>query len=441
MAFLPDILLLGCLVGVDLGNVHENGDALQAWPQWRGPLGTGEAPKAQPPVEWSETKNVRWKTALPGKGHSSPIVWGERIYLTTAIPYGETVRPRFVRPGAHDNFATTQHHEFAVLAVSRKTGKILWQQTVHKAAPHEAGHRTASLASASPVTDGERVFAFFGSYGLYCLDSAGKLLWKKDLGEMHTKHGHGEGSSPALYGETLIVNWDQEEQSFLAALDKRTGKQRWRVARAEDTSWATPIIVEHRGKAQVIVPGTNRLRGYDLTDGAVIWECGGLSSNIVASPVAANGVVYAGSSYDTRAMLAVRLDGAQGDITGTNQVVWTRRRGTPYVPSPLLYGNTIYNLHHYQGILVRLDATTGAERGGPFRLDAITDVYGSLVGAAGRVYITSREGVTQVMSHNDETPRVLAVNRLDDSFSASMALVGRELFLRGERYLYRIAED
>ena len=139
---------------------------------------------------------------------------------------------------------------------------------------------------------------------------------------MHTKHGHGEGSSPALHGETLIVNWDHEEQSFLVALDKRTGKQRWRVARAEDTSWATPIVVEHGGKAQVIVPGTNRLRGYDLANGAVIWECGGLSSNIVASPVAADGVVYAGSSYDTRALLAIRLDGAKGDITGTKQVVW-----------------------------------------------------------------------------------------------------------------------
>src|SRR5204862_6559342 len=183
-------------------------------------------------------------------------------------------KPRFVRPGAHDNNATTYNHEFAVLAVSRKTGKVLWQQTVHKAAPNEAGHYTASLASASPITDGEHVFAFFGSYGLYCLDFDGKLIWKKDLGEMHTKHGHGEGSSPALHGDTLVVNWDHEEQSFVVALDKHTSQQRWRVARAEDTSWATPIVVEYGGKAQVIVPGTNRLRGYDLAGGAVLWECG-----------------------------------------------------------------------------------------------------------------------------------------------------------------------
>jgi outer membrane protein assembly factor BamB len=327
-----------------------------------------------------------------------------------------------------------------VLAVSRKTGKILWQQTVHKQVPHEAGHVTASLASASPVTDGERVFAFFGSYGLYCLDTGGKLLWKKHLGEMHTKHGHGEGSSPALHGDTLIVNWDHEEQSFVVALDKRTGNERWRVARAEDTSWATPIVVEHAGKAQVIVPGTNRLRGYDITDGAFIWECGGLSSNIVASPVAAGGVVYAGSSYDTRAMLAIRLDGAKGDVTGTKQVIWARNKGTPYVPSPLLYGDSLYNLQHYQGIMSRLDIRTGNEQGGPFRLDAITNVYASPVGAAGRIYVTSRDGITQVMSHGEPEPTMLAVNRLNDSFSASAALAGRELFLRGERYLYCIAE-
>src|SRR5262245_32641917 len=440
MHWLIGILAVVCVPDRPADSTRASVTAAESWAQWRGPLGTGVALNAQPPVVWSETKNIRWKTAVPGKGHSSPVVWGDRIFLTTAIPFGDEIKPRFVRPGAHDNLAVTRNHEFAVLAVSRTTGKILWQQTVRKAAPHEAGHVTASLASASPVTDGEHVFAFFGSYGMYCLDVNGKLIWKKDLGEMHSKHGHGEGSSPALYGETLIVNWDNEEQSFVVALDKRTGKQRWRIAREEDTSWATPIVLENGGKTQVVVSGTNRIRSYDLTTGAVIWECGGLSSNVVASPVAANGVVYAGSSYDTRAMFAIRLDGARGDITGTKQVLWTRKRGTPYVPSPLLYGDTIYNLQHYQGVLVRIDTKTGEEQGDPIRLGAIRDVYASPVGAAGRIYVTSRDGVTQVISHGDATPKMLAVNRLDDSFSASAALVGRELFLRGERYIYCIAE-
>lgn len=432
---LATVLLVVCVPVSDRGGV----EVKDTWAQWRGPLGTGVAPDAQPPVEWSETKNIRWKSVLPGKGHSSPVVWGEQIFLTTAVPFGEPLKPRFVRPGTHDNFETTRNHEFVVLSVSRATGKILWQQTVNKAVPHEAGHFTASFASASPVTDGILVFAFFGSHGLYCLDTTGKLVWKKDLGEMHSKHGHGEGSSPALHGDTLIINWDHEGQSYLVALDKHTGTQRWRVARAEDTSWATPIVVEHAGKAQVIVSGTKRLRGYDLADGSVIWECGGLSSNIVASPVAAGGVVYAGSSYDTRAMLAIKLDGARGDITGTGQVVWTRRRGTPYVPSPLLYGDTIYNLQHYQGVMVRINAQTGQDHGEPFRLGQIRDVYASPVGAAGRIYVTSRDGVTQVMSH-EAVPELLATNRLDDNISASAALVGRELFLRGEKALYCIAE-
>ncbi len=416
-------------------------DARDAWPQWRGPQATGLAPNANPPVEWGENKNIRWKTAIPGKGHSTPIVWGDRVFLTTAIPYGDPVRPRFVRPGAHDNNVMTYNHEFAVLALSRKTGKILWQQTMTKATPHEAGHVTASLASASPVTDGERLYAFFGSYGLYCLDLDGKILWTKDLGQMHSKHGHGEGSSPALFGDTLVINWDHEEQSFVVALDKRTGKQRWRVSRDEDTSWATPIVVEHAGKAQVIVPGTNRIRGYDLVSGDRIWECGGLSSNIVASPVYADGVVYAGSSYDTRAMLAIKLDGSRGDITDSKHVLWTRHRGTPYVPSPLLYGDTIYNMQHYQGVLVRVDVKTGRDRGDFIRLPAISSVYSSPVGAAGRVYITSREGVTQVLTHTDGEPKTLAVNRLDDAFNASAALAGREMYLRGERALYCVAEE
>ena len=188
-------LVMTCLLSVAADADRGGAEAQHNWPQWRGPLGTGVAPGAQPPIEWSETKHIRWKTAVPGKGHSTPIVWGERIFLTTAIPYGEAVKPRFPsRPGAHDNLAMTHHHEFAVLAVSRKSGKILWQETVHKELPHEAGHVSASLASASPVTDGELVFAFFGSRGLYCMDTGGKLLWKKDLGEMHTKHGHGEAA-------------------------------------------------------------------------------------------------------------------------------------------------------------------------------------------------------------------------------------------------------
>ncbi len=440
-------------------NANEKGPgARNQWAQWRGPLGPGVAPHANPPLTWSEEKNVRWKVAIPGKGHSTPVIWGDRIFLTAAIAVGDALPISGHKAhGAHDNMPALFRHKFVVLAVNRRDGSILWQRTVNDERPHESTHETGSWASHSPVTDGEYVFASFGSRGVYCLDLSGQLVWKKDLGNMQTLHGHGEGSSPALYGDTLIVNWDHEGGSFVVALDKRTGSEQWKVLREEVTSWSTPLVVMHEGKPQVIIAATKRVRGYDLATGDVIWECGGLATNVVASPVAADGFVYVGNSYEFRAMLAIRLSAAKGDITNTDAVVWTRDRDTPYVPSPLLYsdrapgsdrasgsdrtsgGDRLYFLKHYQNILTCLEAKTGKTLFGPQRLPGIGNVYASLVGAAGRVYIVSLNGTTVVLEHGRDF-KVLATNRLDDSFSASPAIVGNELFLRGDRSLYCIAE-
>lgn len=414
--------------------------ATPPWPAWRGPTGTGVAASGSPPIVWSETENIKWKTEIPGLGHSSPVVAGGLIFLTSAIPVGEKLAPKYSNaPGAHDNLPISQRQEFVALAVNRKDGNIVWSTKLHEALPHEGGHQTASLASASPVTNGQYVVAHFGSYGTYCLDFDGKVIWKKSLGRMHSKHGHGEGSSPALFNSTVVINWDHEEQSFVVALDIKSGKELWRVPRDEVTSWSSPLIVTHDGTQQVIVCGTTRVRAYDLADGRVIWECGGLSANVVATPVAADGMVYVGSSYEIRSMFAIRLAGAKGDITGTHAVVWSRRDRTPYVPSPILYDDGLYFLRHYQGILTRVDAKTGEEPTGPFRLGALRDIYASPVGADGRIYFTDLYGVTQVVSHG-QLPRPLAVNRLDDSFSASAAIVDDEIFLRGRRYLYCIAD-
>lgn len=419
---------------------EKGSDAYNQWPQWRGPLGIGVAPRCNPPVTWSEDKNIRWKIAIPGKGHSTPIIWGDRIFITTAIPYGDVLAPRHQHaPGAHDNMPTLRRQEFVVLAINRRDGTILWRRTLRSERPHESTHETGSWASNSPVTDGEHLFVSFGSRGLYCLDLDGELRWQVDVGGMHTKHGHGEGSSPALYGDTLIINCDHEGESFVIALDKRTGKQRWKAARDELTSWSTPLVVEHDGKRQVIIAATRRVRAYDLINGDVIWECGGLSGNVVASPVAADGLVYVANSYETRVMLAIRLEGAKGDITNTNAVVWTRDRDTPYVPSPLVYGGMLYYLKHYQGFLTCLNAKTGKTLFGPRRLPGIQNVFASLVGAADRVYIVSRNGATVVIKRSAKY-ELLARNRLSDSFSASPAVVGNELYLRGERNLYCIAE-
>lgn len=407
------------------------------WPQWRGPLGSGAAHAgANPPATWSESENVLWKKSLPGLGHSTPVVFRDYVFVTTAIAKGEKQPPKFSgAPGAHDNLPVTQAHSFEVLALARESGQILWQRQLHHAMPHEGAHHTASLASASPATDGQHVYVCFGSHGIGCLDFEGHVVWKRDLGRMHSKHGHGEGATPALFGDRLVVNWDHEGQSFIVALDKLTGDAIWRAERNEVTSWSSPLIVTHEGEQQVIVCGTGRVRAYDLDTGKVIWECGGLSGNIVASPVYGDGIVYVGSSYEIRSMMAIKLTGAQGDITGSDQILWQRRIRTPYVPSPLLYRGQVYFLAHYQNVLSQVDGASGEEPIGPFRLGALGNTYASPVAAAGRVYVTDLEGVTEVLSAG-EVPRTLAVNRLDDSFAASAAIAGRQLFLRGRKSLY-----
>ena len=433
-------LLCGLVIGVSVIVPTFAADE-QNWPQWRGPLGTGVAPNADPPVVWSETKNIRWKVELPGKGHSTPIIWGDQIFLTTAIPFGETMPPkRSTAPGTHDGEPVTHQHDFVVLAISRLDGKILWRKSVIKKVPHEGGHYTGSLASNSCVTDGEHVYAFFGSQGLYCLTMNSNLKWKKELGTMQTKHGHGESASPVLHGDHVFINWDHDGPCFIAAFDKRTGRQVWRVDRDEETSWSSPIIVENDGQPLLIVPGTNRIRAYEPATGKVIWECGGLSSNVVATPVAAEGMLFAGSSYEKKSLMAIRLDRAKGDITNSSHIAWTRNKGTPYVPSPLLYGDSLYFLTHYQGILTRADAITGVDRPGPIRLGGIGNIYASPVAAGGRVYVTDLDGNTIVISH-DDNPRVLSLNPLGDVFSASAAIAGHEIFLRGARYLYCIEAD
>jgi outer membrane protein assembly factor BamB len=416
--------------------------ALGHWGQWRGPLANGVAPLATPPIRWSETQNLRWKIPLPGAGHASPIVFGEFVYVLAAVPVGDARPPVFdTAPGVHDSVPVTHRHQFQVLAINRRDGTIAWKKTLREEWPHEGGHVTGSLASNSPVTDGENLYVFLGSRGLHCLTLNGELKWSRDLGRMHTLHAHGEGSSPVVHGDTLIVCWDHEGESFLHAFDKRTGEPRWKVARDEKTSWATPLVVEHEGRTQVVVSATKRVRGYDFTTGEQLWECAGLTENVVSSPVFhPQGLIVAGNSYYQQAMLGIRLAGARGDLTRTDRVAWRLNRSTPYVSSPLLYDDTLYFLRHNQNILCRIDPLTGTQRGDPVRLDGITDfIFSSPVGAAGRIYVTARDGVTVVLRHDRENA-VLSVNRLSDSFSASPALIGNELYLRGEHFLYCIAE-
>lgn len=417
------------------------------WAQWRGPQSNGVAPLARPPVEWSETKNVRWKVAIPGKGSATPVVWGDRLYLLTAVPGEKKAAEAPASPavdpaaGGRPRMSTPPDavQKFTVMALRRKDGKVLWERVVREELPHEGTHPTASFASASAVTDGERIYAHFGSRGLYALDAGGKLLWEKDLGDMRIKLSFGEGSSPVLAGDRLFVQWDHEGDSFLVALDRKTGKEQWRQKRDEKTSWATPLVVEHAGRAQVVTSATSRVRSYDAATGELLWETPGMTQNTIPTPVHLDGLVILTSGFRGNALLAVKLAEAKGDLGGSKAIAWSLDRDTPYVPSPLLYGDLLYFLKGNNGLLSAFNARTGERLYGPERLEGVPNVYASPVGADGRIYVAGREGATAVVQQGPAF-KVLAVNTLDDGFDASPVAVDSELYLRGQRFLYCIAQ-
>ncbi len=412
--------------------------AVGFWPEWRGPSATGVSADANPPLEWSETKNVRWKIAIPGRGAASPVIWGDRLFLLTAVPKGVTGTAAHAPRGG---YRPRDMHQFMVLAIDRHHGEILWQRIAREAKPHEATHgENGSWASSSAVTNGELVFASFESQGVYAYDLDGNLVWENDLGDKTMRNEFGEGTTPTVHGNRLLAVWDHQGQSFIVALDTQTGKEVWRMNRDEIDSWATPLVVEHNGRAQVVVSGMNRLRSYDLETGAVVWHADGLTMNPIPSPVSANGLVIVTAGYRGNDLKAIDLDLAQGNITGTDAIVWTLDRDTPYVPSPLLYDDFLYILKRNNGILSVFDAKTGTPHYQLQRLAEVPNIFASPVGASGRVYIPGRDGTTLVIRHGG-TFEVLAANTLDDGFDASPALVGDKLYLRGYNYLYCIAEN
>lgn len=432
---------IACMVFVLLQPQGVADDFKGTWLEWRGPLRTGVAPDADPPIQWDDETNIRWKAELPGLGHSAPVVTNDFVFVTTAEAYGPKLPPvPVIAPGAHDNVDVTQKFRFKLICFDRSTGKVRWEKTVNDLLPHEGGHDTGSLASSSPISDGKNIYAYFGSFGLYALNFDGEILWRKDLGKMLTKHAHGEGASPALADGLLVINQDHEGQSFVEAISAATGKTVWKKDRDEVTSWASPLIVKVEDRHQVIVAGTDRIRAYDLHTGKVVWTCGGLSANVVATPVASNGILIAASSYDTRAMVAIDLKLAAGDITGSKHVLWSTTQRTPYVPSMLLVEDHVYFLRHYQNVLSRRNIRTGEESAGPFRLSGIRNVYASPVSAANRIYIPDLDGHTLVFTAGEQ-PEILGRNSLNDEFAATPAIAGRQLFLRGRRFLYCIEDQ
>ena len=425
--------------------VEKSSDYEKFWHQWRGPFMTGVSPDGDPPLEWDETKNVKWKIAIPGKGHATPVIWGDQIFILTAIetdkdakPVKESEPPQTGHRGMPVN-RTTKIHKFVIFALNRHDGKILWQRTVKEEVPQEGTHEMGSWASHSPVTDGEHVYAYFGSRGLFCLDMQGNLKWERDFGQLNKRMNFGEGSTPALYRDRIIVNWDHEGQSFIIAIDKKTGKDIWRVDRDEGTSWASPLVVENNGKLQVITSATKLVRSYDFTTGELIWECSGMTQNAIPSPLAADGMLYVMSGFRGNALLAIRLADAKGNITDTDAIVWRHSKDTSYAPSGLLFDDKLYFLRSNNGILSCFDAKSGKEYYSGQRLEGTGNVFASPVGAKDRVYVVSQKGTMYVIKHGPVF-EVLAKNKLDDNFSASPAIVGNTLYLRGYKNLYCIEE-
>ncbi len=486
----PFCCVLFCLIASSVWAQDFERQKLQNWHQFRGPQDTGVAPMGNPPIEWSETKNIKWKVPIPGRGSASPIVWGNRIFVLTAIKtertaesaerttstsnatirqvayspeqllaqrddnrrgdgqrggrgqgrggFGEQGRGGF-GGGRFEIQPPKDYHKFVVMCIDRNSGDTLWERTAAEAVPHEGHHDTNTFASASPFTDGQHVYAFFGSRGIHCYDLNGNLKWDKDLGDMRTRFSFGEGSSPTVFGDTMVITWDHEGDSFIVALDARNGNEKWRKPREEVSTWATPLVVEGGGRTQVITSGDNAIRSYDLTNGELLWQCGGLGSNPIATPVVSEGIVICMTGHREPAGIAVPLD-ARGDVTDSDKIAW-RIDNTPYIASPVLYDDLLYFTKGREAILSSVEAKTGEVVINQKRLPDLSTLYSSPVAAAGRIYICSREGNTVVLKHGREF-EVLATNNLDEqTIDATPAIVGNELILRGETHLYCIAEQ
>ncbi|MEO1528729.1 MAG: PQQ-binding-like beta-propeller repeat protein [Planctomycetota bacterium] len=425
------------------------------WGHWRGPTGNGTAVGATPPTTWSATENVKWKVPIPGRGSGSPVIWDDKVFVVTAVPNGSSSasadptqlqqpRQRGGRGGRdrgrRGQSTPLRNLDFQLLCLNRADGSLLWKQSCVTATPHQGTHSTNGFASASPCTDGEHVYAHFGSRGLYCFTMDGNPVWKRtDFGKMNTRASFGEGSSPTIEGDMILVPWDHEGPSSLFALNKMTGATIWKTDREEPTCWATPLVVENDGKKQVIMNGQVSARAYDLESGEELWKCRGQTARPVATPVAADGLVFIGSGYQGSFLGAFKLDGS-GNIESSKNVAWTVNRDTPDIASPLLSGGRLYYHKAKTGILTCLDAATGKPHYSASRVPDIRSTYASPVAAGGYVFLTGRSGTTVVIKDANEL-QVVASNSVGEGVDATPAPVEDQLFIRGEKHLFCISAN
>ena len=434
------MLLLVSSLGARQGSTP----ALVTWGHWRGPLQTGVASGAAP-VRWNDTSNVAWKIPIPGRGHSSPVIWGDRIFVTTAVPTGRTAEPASASGGrggrrGDGGSGAREEQRFEVLALDRASGKVVWQRTAATAVPHEGYHATyGSFASNSPTTDGQRVYASFGSRGLFAYDMNGTLVWQRDFNiQMRMFQEFGEGVGPVLDEGRLIVLFDHEGDGVLAMLDAATGRDIWRTPRTDGTNWAAPLVVRHDGRKQIVVNSPRKVRGYDYESGKQIWETAGLGLNTVPRAVQHGDTVLVMSGFISPALMAIHL-GRNGDLAGTDAIKWTANRGLAYTSSPVLHEGTLYFLTD-NGMVSAVDAETGKPLYQQVRLPKPYAIKASPVAAGGMLYFPTEDGDV-VVARIGPTLDVVATNTLtEQSFVASPAVAGGDIFLRSRTHLFRIRQ-
>ena len=420
---------------------------VSSWSQWRGPEGTGLSAETNLPVEWNAQKNLKWKTAIPGRGHSSPIVWGEKVFLTTDVE-GEIVEGAkavkhvlggqdFLHP---DSVGANRKHTFKVLCLDRRTGKVLWERTAYEGTVYDDRHRKGSYASPTPATDGRFVYAWFGAEGdgLYCYDVNGKLIWKASVGKIATV-GMGPGTSPVLVDNVVVLQCDEDngDKSFIVGIDKKTGQEAWRTPRKVQSSWATPLVIRQGQRAEVITSGNEWIIAYDPKTGKEVWKIKGHESNAIPSPLTGHGMVFVYAGFPAKKVMAIKL-GASGDLTGSNNLVWHYEKGTAYVPSSILLGDYLY-LTTDRGILTCMEAKTGkiVYEGG--RIPVPATFTASPVAFDDKILLTSEDGDTYVIKAGPKH-EVLATNSVGEPVYASPAIAGGMIFIRGEKQLFAIGK-
>jgi outer membrane protein assembly factor BamB len=411
------------------------------WPQWRGPGGQGISSESNVPTDWQPDRNLAWKVVLPGSGHSSPVVWGDRIFLTAAIEGDVIPGAKAVdhvvdgKPWVHpDSVAADRRHTLKVLALDAQKGTIVWEQTAYEGTVYDARHRRSSYAAPTPVTDGTRVFAYFGPEGLYAFDTSGKLLWKSI--EKFRTLGLGTGTSPVLYDKLVIVQRDENEgeKSSIVAYEAASGKEAWRVKRPVQISWGTPVLVNAGGRQELVTPGSEFVIAYDPATGKELWRTKGVESNAIHTPLVGHGLVIVTAGYPAKKVIAIR----PGMVPDDKRVAWEYAKGTGYVLSNILYNEYLYLLTD-NGVVTCLDPKTGAIKYEGGRVPVPARFMGSPVAFEGFVAMTSEDGDTYMLKAGP-VHEIVRTNSVDEPVYSSLAISNGRIYIRGEKHLFAIGK-